>query len=112
MNRVLLPAALAASLLWLTACGSSGSVAETASVGPDLKTQYEKTLKDAESAYKAVDQVGGAWAYTEDKMADAKKAAEANDFSKALELAKEAYEESLLAKQQSEGQVNAGPYLF
>ena len=112
MNKVLLAAALAAFLLWLSACGSSGEVAETASAGSDLKAQYEKTLKDAEAAYKAVDQVGGAWAYTEDKMAEAKKAAEANDFGKALALAKEAYDESLIAKQQFDGQVNAGPYLF
>jgi hypothetical protein len=112
MSRVLLTATVAASLLWLTGCASSGEVAETASAGSDLKSQYEKILKDAESAYKAVDQAGGAWAYTEDKMADAKKAAAANDFGKALELAKDAYDESLLAKQQSEGQVNAGPYLF
>jgi outer membrane murein-binding lipoprotein Lpp len=111
MNKVLLPAALAASML-LAACGSTGDVAETASAGSDLKTQYEKALKEAESAYKAVDQVGGAWAYTEEKMDEAKKAAETNDFAKALQLAKEAYDESMIAKQQFEGQVNAGPYLF
>jgi hypothetical protein len=45
-------------------------------------------------------------------MDEAKKAAEANDYAKALELANEAYDQSLLAKQQFEGQVSAGPHLF
>ena len=112
MNRLLLPASLAATLLLLTACGSTGDVAESASGGSDSKSQYEKVMKDAEAAYKEVDKAGGAWAYTEDTLGEAKKAAEANDFAKALELAKEAYDQSVLAKQQFEGQVNAGPYLF
>ncbi|MGD8594386.1 MAG: hypothetical protein PVF82_16250 [Gammaproteobacteria bacterium] len=112
MSRFLLPASLAASLLLLTACGSTGEVAESASASSDTKSQYEKAIKEAETAFKAVDQVGGAWAYTEEKMDEAKKAAASNDFAKALDLAKEAYDQSMLAKQQFENQVNAGPYLF
>lgn len=112
MNRLLLTTSLAASLLLFTACGSTGEVAETASGDSDLKSQYEKTIGEAETSYKAVDQVGGAWAYTEEKIDEAKKAAETKDYAKALELAKEAHDESLLAKQQLEGQVNAGPTLF
>lgn len=112
MNRVLISACLAAWLLMLNACGSTGESLQSASAGPDLKAQYEKAIKDAETAFKAVDQMGGAWAYTEELMGEAKKAAQANDFAKALEFAKEAHGQSLLAKQQFEGQVTAGPYLF
>ena len=112
MTRLLLPASLAASLIMLAACSSTGEVADAASASSDVKSQYEKTIKEAETAFKSVDQVGGAWAYTEEKMDEAKKAAEANDFAKALDLAKDAYEQSLLAKQQFENQINAGPALF
>ena len=112
MNKPFLLASLAASILLLTACGSTSEVTETAAGGSDLKFQYEKTIKDAETAYKTVDQAGGAWVYTEEKMAEAKKAAEANDYAKALELAKEAHDQSLLAKQQFDNQSNAGPTLF
>ncbi|KPJ91826.1 MAG: hypothetical protein AMJ53_10675 [Gammaproteobacteria bacterium SG8_11] len=112
MKKLLLPVSLAASLLLVNGCGSTGEMAETSSADSDLKSQYEKTIKDAETAFKAVDQVGGAWVYTEEKMDEAKKAAQANDFSKALELAKEAHDQSLLARQQFESQVNAGPTLF
>lgn len=112
MKRLLIPASLVASVFVLTACGSTGEVADSASTGSDLKSQYENTIKIAEAAYKSVDQVGGAWAYTEEKLDEAKKAAAANDFAKALELAKEAHDQSLLAKQQFDGQANAGPTLF
>ncbi|WP_455209889.1 hypothetical protein [Kaarinaea lacus] len=112
MNKFLLPASVVAFLLLLTACGSTGEVTETTPASSDLKSQYEKTIIEAESAYKSVDQAGGAWAYTEEKLDESKKAAEANDYAKALELAKEARDQSLLAKQQFESQVTAGPTLF
>lgn len=112
MNKPYLVASFAASILLLTACGSTNEVTEPVSGGSNLKSQYDKTIKEAETAFKTVDQVGGAWAYTEEKMDEAKKAAEANDYSKALVLAKEAHDQSLLAKQQFDNQINAGPALF
>jgi len=111
MNRILLPVSFAASLVLLTACGSAGEV-KTAGAAGDAKAQYEKTIKEAESVFKSVDKVGGGWAFTEDMMDDAKKAAAANDYDKALKLAKEAYDQGMLAKQQYESELKAGPTLF
>ena len=111
MNRILLPVSLMASLVLVTACSSTGDMSAAAG-SADAKGQFETAIKDAENAFKAVDQVGGGWAFTEDMMDDAKKAAAANDFDKALQLAKEAYDQSVMAKQQYESQMNAGPTMF
>lgn len=111
MKKVLLTMSVVASLALVSACASTGETSEAAGAS-DNKAQFDKTIKDAETAFKAVDQLGGGWAYTEEMMDDAKKAAAANDYDKALKLAKEAYDQSVMAKQQYEGQLNAGPTLF
>jgi hypothetical protein len=111
MRNVFLPIIATASLVLFTACSSTGKQNE-AGVVTDSKAQFDKAIKEAESAFKAVDQVGGGWAFTEEMIDEAKKAASANDYGKALQLAKEAYDQSIMAKQQHESQVNAGPTLF
>jgi hypothetical protein len=112
MNKILLPVGITVSLMMFSACSSSAGKNEATAGADDTKAQYEKTLKDAETVFKAVDQVGGGWAFTEDMMSDAKKAAASNDYGKALQLAKEAYDQSVMAKQQYDSQIKAGPTLF
>jgi len=80
--------------------------------GGDVQEQYSKMLSNAEAAYKTVDQAGGAWAYTEELINDAKQKASENKYDEALALAKEAYGQAKAAQVQLESQKKAGPYLF
>ena len=112
MSRFLLPTIIAAFLIFLTACNSSVETGEAAANTADSKAEFEQTIEQAEAAYKAVDQVGGGWTLTEQMMDESKKAAAGNDYASALQLAKDAYDQSVMAKQQHESQINAGPTRF
>lgn len=84
-----------------------------ASVGAGTASgNYQDMITKAEQAYKSVDEQGGAWRDTGEMIADAKKAAEAGDFSQAFALASEAYDQSMMAMKQKEAEAKAGPWLF
>lgn len=94
-------------------CGLfSGMTEDSGEGGGAIQDQYNSAIKDAESSYKEVDQLGAAWAYTEDLITEAKQKASQNKLEEALALAKEALQQSKSAKEQMEGQKKAGPYLF
>ena len=80
--------------------------------GGDAQAQYDKMINSAEATYKEVDQMGGAWAYTDELISDAKKMATEKKFNEALELAKEALAQAKAAQSQFDDQKKAGPYLF
>jgi len=110
MKKVWLPLVL---LMPLSACSLfTANSGDSESGGGDLESQYTQTLGDAESAYKSVDKMGGAWAYTEDLIKEAKQKASEKDLGKALELAKEALAQAKSAQVQLESQKDAKPYLF
>jgi len=100
------------SMLFIAGCGLFTGVENNAGDGGDDKAMYSKVLMDAETAFQYVDQSGGAWAYTEDLITEAKQKAAQNKFDEALKLAKEAHDQALAARAQMEGQKKAGPYLF
>ena len=113
MNRILLSIAIAGSMLFAAACSSTSEKGEGMEGGMgDAQSQFEKVLKDAEAAYKDVDQMGGAWVFTNKQIEEAKTKAAAKKYDEALALAKEAYDQSVLAKAQFESQKKAGPTLF
>jgi hypothetical protein len=112
MKKFLSIASMAVLLLLQIGCSSGGGTMESATATGDTQTQFEQVYKQAEDAYKKVKDAGGAWAYTEDTLKEARQAADAKDYDKATKLAKNALEESEIARVQFEGQKQAGPYLF
>jgi len=106
LGGLLLTAALSAG------CGLfSGPDGDLSDAG-SAQERYDQTLKDAEAAYAEVDKMGGAWAFTEELISDAKSKAAKNQLNEATALAKEALFQSRTAKEQFTGQKKAGPYLF
>lgn len=105
---------IAVSVLLLSACSLFEGVSSGtgSSSGGAAKAQFEEIYAKAEQALKQVTSAGGAWAFTEDTLKEARSLAEKQEFDKATKLAKDAITESEIALQQFESQKNAGPYLF
>lgn len=108
--KSLLTSAIVFTVVLTSAC-STMAVQETME-NNDPKAMFEMQLSKAEAAYKEVDAQGGAWRDTEETLEAAKKAAESQNYEKALELANDVLSESMLAKQQSDSQKNAKPWVF
>ncbi|MDH5324442.1 MAG: hypothetical protein OEZ68_03985 [Gammaproteobacteria bacterium] len=102
---------IALTTLLFSACGTTTNTSSVQSE-PDTQTQVGSMIAQAEAAFKAVDQLGGAWVNTEDMIVEAKTKASKNEIDAALKLAKEAYDEAVLAKAQFDSQKSAGPTLF
>ena len=111
IHRLLMIFVLAVVVLGLNGCESMGTSDEGA-LGGDAQSQFEQLAKDAEATYKQALGMDNVWRDTEEKLDDAKKAAKSGDYDKAITLAKEVKEESLLAIEQAKLQKNAGPTLF
>ena len=90
--------------LMTSACATMGS--------GSAQDQYAATLAQAESAYSEASKSGAAWRDTGELIESAKKEAKQDNFDKALELITSALNESQLARQQGDGEKNAGPWLF
>lgn len=73
---------------------------------------YEQTLVKAKGLLKEVNDLGNAWSNTEEIIANAETAAAAGNRDEAMKLLEEAIDEAINARNQLEGQKNAGPYLF
>lgn len=93
-------------------CGLFSGPGEDMADSGTTQERYNQTLKDAEAAYAEVDKMGGAWAFTEELISDAKSKAAQNKLNEAITLAKEALFQSRTAKEQLLAQKKAGPYLF
>ena len=112
MNRFLAIGTMSLVFL-LAACSTTSEQAVSEPAGAmDDQSKYTALITKAEAAFKEASQMGAAWAYTEDMIKDAKTRASQNQFDEAIKLAKEAYDEAVLAKAQFESQKDAGPYLF
>ena len=92
MKKYLITAFLA---LFLAAC--AGTTAKEGDAAPD---QVSTAISEAEAAAEKADSVGFLWRDTEAMIEEAKKAAEAENYDKALKLAEEARRQSELAYQQ------------
>ena len=105
---------MAISVVLFAACSmmEGDSSEEGAPMSSGAKAQFEEVYAKAEKVLKQVSDAGGAWAYTEDTLKDARSLAEKQDYDKAIKLAKDAITESEIALQQHESQKSAGPYLF
>lgn len=99
-------------LLIVQGCGKeqadSGSSAPQAAVSPD-KSEFDKTYQNAVTELEQITKDGNAWRDTGEFLKQAQAAADSNDYSEALKLAKKAQEENQMAKAQLEDQKNAGP---
>lgn len=95
-----------------TGCGLFSGPNDNSGQEGSAQERFNITLKNAETAYAEADKMGGAWAYTDELIKDAKQKAAQNQFDEAIALAKEALFQSRSAKEQVEGQQKAGPYLF
>lgn len=91
---------------------STGGTTEGSAVGAGINPQFDELYARAEAAYKEVDKLGGAWAYTGDLLKEASEHAAKKDFGKAIPLAKAVIAESEMALQQFRSQQGAGPHLF
>ena len=111
MKRIAVLTHLVALIMLTSACSSTPQKDDDAQ-GNDMQVQYTKLINEAETTYKEVDQMGGAWAYTEELIQEARTKASQNKYDEAIKLAKDAYDEAISAKTQFESQINAGPYLF
>lgn len=97
----------------LSGCGlfSNTTTSSSGDYG-DSQQQFNIVLADVEPMFAELDKSGGAWAYTEDLILEAKQKSSEKQFDEALKLAKEALEQTRAAKAQLESQKAAGPYLF
>ena len=73
------------------------------------KTNYERVLGEAQAAFDKSNMMKGAWLTAEDALDDAKKAAEAGDWEKAMKLANKAKAHSEIAQEQAMAEANATP---
>jgi hypothetical protein len=81
-------------------------------VSSGAKAQFEELYAKAEKALKELSSAGGAWAYTDETLAEARKLADQQDYDKAIKLTKDVMSETDIALQQFQSQKQAGPYLF
>lgn len=109
MKSLFLSAALF-SVALVSGC-STMDMQETVESG-DPKALFEAQISKAEAAFKEVDAQGGGWRDTEETIEAAKKAAESQNYAKAVELVTMAMDEVQLAKAQSDSQKNAKPWQF
>ena len=105
---------IAISMVLFAACSimEGDSSEQGTAMSSGAKAQFEEVYAKAEKALKQVSDAGGAWAYTEDTLKEARSLAEKQDYDKAIKLTKDVITESEIALQQHESQKNAGPYLF
>jgi hypothetical protein len=85
---------------------------EDASAGGDDQAAFAQLYQEAEQAYQKVAAVGGAWSETQDRLNEAKQAAEKADYKTAIKLAQRAKFEGDMAYAQYASQKDAGPHLF
>ncbi|KPK11206.1 MAG: hypothetical protein AMJ68_06850 [Acidithiobacillales bacterium SG8_45] len=71
------------------------------------KANYERVLGEAQAAFDKSNMMKAAWLTAEDALDDAKKAAEAGDWEKAMKLANKAKAHSEIAQQQAMAEANA-----
>lgn len=96
--------------LTLSACGSTGDMADQASAGGSA--DVEQLIKDAEAAVKKAGSVGSAWRDSSKFLKQAKAALSKGDVETAKKLAMKAKFEGEMGHQQGMEQQKAGPWLF
>lgn len=94
MKKYLVAAVMA---LFLAAC--AGTAARDNPGAPEAQ-EATQAIKEAEAAAEKADSVGYLWRDTEDMIKEAKKAAEEENYDKAVKLAEEARRQSELGYQQ------------
>lgn len=82
------------------------------SAGATGNAEFDNMLAEVTAKYNSLAKEGGAWTISEDNLKEATKAAQKNEFDKAIKLLKEVDEQTTLAKAQFEQGKKAGPHLF
>ncbi len=88
-------AALISGALVLSACAGGPAMSGS-------KAGYDRAYSDANASFQRSEAAGYAWSTAEDALKDARKAAEAGDYTKATQLANVAKEHSDLALEQAQ----------
>lgn len=87
--------ALIGGALMLSACATGPTMAGS-------QADFDRAYADASASFQRSEAADHAWSTAEDALKDAKKAAEAGDYSKATQLANLAKEHSELALEQAQ----------